>query len=134
MTFQVIIVHMNRSHLGKDQKKDKQKGLSKKVNYFLLFIFRVSILNPFLVSFQDKDKKMALDDRLPKKGGHITHCHFNLFMIQERWTQDSFQCICDADTLRGNFFSMSRICNEKCSKPKIFLAFLSKLLCFSFTL
>lgn len=33
------------SHLGKDQKKDKQKGLSKK----------------------DKDKKMALDDRLPKK-------------------------------------------------------------------
>jgi hypothetical protein len=47
---------------------------------------------------------MALDDRLPKKGGHITHCHFNLFMIQERWTQDSFQCICDADTLRGNFF------------------------------
>ena len=32
------------------------------------------------------------------------------------------------------FFSMSRICNEKCSKPKIFLASLSKLLCFSFIL
>jgi hypothetical protein len=28
-------------------------------------------------------------------------------------------------------FSMSRICDEKCSKPKIFLVFLSKLVCFS---
>jgi hypothetical protein len=35
---------------------------------------------------------------------------------------------------KRQFFSMSRICNEKCSKPKIFLAFLSKLLCFSFVL
>jgi hypothetical protein len=34
--------------------------------------------------------------------------------------------------IKRQFFSMSRICNEKCSKPKIFLAFLSKLLCFSF--
>ena len=36
--------------------------------------------------------------------------------------------------IKRQFFSMSRICNEKCSKPKIFLAFLSKLLCFSFIL
>jgi hypothetical protein len=36
--------------------------------------------------------------------------------------------------VRGKFFSMSHICNEMCSKPKIFLAFLSKLLCFSFIL
>ena len=36
--------------------------------------------------------------------------------------------------VKRQFFSMSRICNEKCSKPKIFLAFLSKLLCFSFIL
>jgi hypothetical protein len=28
--------------------------------------------------------------------------------------------------IKRQFFSMSRICNEKCSKPKIFLAFLSK--------
>jgi hypothetical protein len=35
---------------------------------------------------------------------------------------------------KRQFFSMSRICNEKCSKPKIFLASLSKLLCFSFIL
>jgi hypothetical protein len=27
--------------------------------------------------------------------------------------------------IKRQFFSMSRICNEKCSKPKIFLAFLS---------
>jgi hypothetical protein len=32
------------------------------------------------------------------------------------------------------FFNVRRICNEKCSKPKIFLASLSKLLCFSFIL
>jgi hypothetical protein len=38
------------------------------------------------------------------------------------------------NTIKRQFFSMSRICNEKCSKPKIFLAFLSKLLCFSFIL
>jgi hypothetical protein len=31
-------------------------------------------------------------------------------------------------------FSMSRICDEKCSKAKIFLAFLPKLLCFNFIL
>ena len=32
-------------------------------------------------------------------------------------------------------FSMSRFCGEiMCSKPKIFLAFLSNLLCFSFSL
>ena len=37
-------------------------------------------------------------------------------------------------SIKRQFFSMSRICNEKCSKPKIFLAFLSKLLCFSFIL
>jgi hypothetical protein len=36
--------------------------------------------------------------------------------------------------IKRQFFSMSRFCNEKCSKPKIFLAFLSKLLCFSFIL
>jgi hypothetical protein len=36
--------------------------------------------------------------------------------------------------IKRQFFSMTRICNEKCSKPKIFLAFLSKLLCFSFIL
>jgi hypothetical protein len=34
--------------------------------------------------------------------------------------------------LLGGNFSTSRICDEKCSKPKIFLALLSKLLCFSF--
>jgi hypothetical protein len=38
------------------------------------------------------------------------------------------------ELIKRQFFSMSRICNEKCSKPKIFLAFLSKLLCFSFIL
>ena len=38
------------------------------------------------------------------------------------------------EEIKRQFFSMSRICNEKCSKPKIFLAFLSKLLCFSFIL
>jgi hypothetical protein len=36
--------------------------------------------------------------------------------------------------VKRQFFSMSRICNEKCSKLKIFLAFLSKLLCFTFIL
>jgi hypothetical protein len=36
--------------------------------------------------------------------------------------------------LERQFFSMSRICDEKCSKPKIFLAYISKLLCFSFIL
>jgi hypothetical protein len=36
--------------------------------------------------------------------------------------------------VKRQFFSMSLICNEKCSKPKIFFAFLSKLLCFSFIL
>ena len=36
--------------------------------------------------------------------------------------------------IKRQFFSMSRICNEKCSKPKIFLAFLSKLLRSSFIL
>jgi hypothetical protein len=36
--------------------------------------------------------------------------------------------------IKRQCFSMSRICNEKCSEPKIFLAFLSKLLCFSFIL
>ena len=36
--------------------------------------------------------------------------------------------------IKKPFFSMSRICDKKRSKPKIFLAFLSKLLCFSFIL
>jgi hypothetical protein len=36
--------------------------------------------------------------------------------------------------IKRQLFSMSRICNEKCSKPKIFLAFLSESLCFSFIL
>ncbi len=35
---------------------------------------------------------------------------------------------------KRQFFSMSRICDKKHSKPKIFLAFLPKLLCFSFIL
>jgi hypothetical protein len=35
---------------------------------------------------------------------------------------------------KRQFFWMLCICDEKCSKPKIFLAFLSKLLCFSFIL
>ena len=36
--------------------------------------------------------------------------------------------------IKRQFFSMSRISDKKRSKPKIFLAFLSKLLYFSFTL
>jgi hypothetical protein len=36
--------------------------------------------------------------------------------------------------LKRQFFSISRICDEKCSKHIIFLAFLSKLLCFVFIL
>ncbi len=36
--------------------------------------------------------------------------------------------------VKRQFFSMSRICDKKRSKPKIVLAFLSKLLCFSFIL
>ncbi len=43
-------------------------------------------------------------------------------------------CDVNEQTLRGSFFSMSRICDKKRSKPKIFLAFLSKLFCFSFIL
>ena len=40
----------------------------------------------------------------------------------------------DWKTFKRQFFSMSRIYNEKCSKPKIFLAFLSESLCFCFIL
>ena len=55
--------------MGKEQKKDKQKGV-KKVKYsiqFLLFLFLYSSCN-YSLHFKDKDKKMSLDDRLPKKG------------------------------------------------------------------
>ena len=49
-------------------------------------------------------------------------------------TINYYKLITKVQRVKRQFFSMSRICNEKCSKPKIFLAFLSKLLCFSFIL
>ena len=55
-------------------------------------------------------------------------CHYPYLSV-------SFTClVVNSVAVKRQFFSMSRICNEKCSKPKIFLAFLSKLLCFSFIL
>ena len=60
-----------------------------------------------------------------------------LFEVFEKLTSVCFIQISRETILlriKRQFFSMSRICNEKCSKPKIFLAFLSKLLCFSFIL
>jgi hypothetical protein len=49
---------------------------------------------------------------------------FDLCLTKRRMFEELF--------IKRQFFSISRICDEKCSKPKIVLAFFSKLLCFSF--
>jgi hemicentin len=57
--------------------------------------------------------------------------------ISDRWEEvkgNHTVVVIPGTMYKRQFFSMSRICNEKCSKPKIFLAFLSKLLCLSFIL
>jgi hypothetical protein len=50
------------------------------------------------------------------------------------WTKPLAHFRLATEFIKRQLFSMSRICDVKCSKPKIFLAFLSNLLCFSFIL
>jgi hypothetical protein len=49
--------------------------------------------------------------------------------VRRALTRPNCELVCIMQqSIKRQFFSMSRICNEKCSKPKIFLAFLSKFL------
>ena len=57
-------------------------------------------------------------------------CDILLLMDVNEWMY--YECSDEGtytQNIKRQFFSMSRICDEKCSEPKIFLAYLSKLLC-----